>query len=212
MIIGISGKAQSGKNTICDMISYVVWYYNDYYKYKKLYPDDVENFSYKHYCECLDSINVCRTRARIELHSFAEKLKKSLGAILNVDSSNFENQTFKQSINPIFNLTYRQLLQKFGTAIREGVDSDFWVKVTLQNYNDSKLWLLSDVRFNSEVNGIINKEGYVVRVNRPGAGAGNHISETELDNYHFKYIIENDGTLEDLLHKVKVLCIELDLI
>ena len=34
MIIAISGKAQSGKDTICSMIQYCIWYYNEYVKYK----------------------------------------------------------------------------------------------------------------------------------------------------------------------------------
>lgn len=31
-----------------------------------------------------------------------------------------------------------------------------------------------------------------------------HISETELDNYKFDWIIRNDGSIEDLHEKVKI--------
>ena len=48
-------------------------------------------------------------------------------------------------------------------------------------------YLITDVRFKSEAKGIKDLEGIIVRVNREGAGAGNHISEIDLDDYSFDY-------------------------
>ena len=72
--------------------------------------------------------------------------------------------------------------------------------------------LITDVRFKSEVKGIKDLEGIIVRVNREGAGAGYHISEIDLDDYSFDYVINNNGSMEDLLLKVKEFCIIYNLI
>ena len=88
----------------------------------------------------------------------------------------------------------RELLQKFGTARYNVVCDDFWVKACLKEFLKKMIiGLISDVRFKSEAKGIKDLEGIIVRVNREGAGAGNHISEIDLDDYSFDYVINNDG-------------------
>lgn len=70
-------------------------------------------------------------------------------------------------------------------------------------------WLITDVRFKTEVDAIKKRDGILVRINRPNSeGFDNskipHQSEIELDDYKgWNYVIENDGTLEDLIDKVK---------
>ena len=144
--------------------------------------------------------------------SFANKLKRCLSDILNVSISKFEDNEFKKSEVEWLGITVRELLQKFGTAIRNGVCDDFWVKACLKDYEKWDNWILSDVRFKSEAKGIEDLEGIIVRVNREGAGAGNHISEIDLDDYSFDYVINNDGNMEDLLLKVKAFCFAYKLI
>ena len=117
----------------------------------------------------------------------------------------------KSKIEWLNDMTVRELLQKFGTAIRNEVCDDFWVKACLNNLEKDD-YLITDVRFKSEAKGIKDLEGIIVRVNREGAGAGNHISEIDLDDYSFDYVINNDGDMEDLLLKVKGFCIDYKLI
>jgi ferredoxin len=69
--------------------------------------------------------------------------------------------------------------------------------------------VISDVRFQNEFDAIHKAGGYVIRLRRPGAGlagaAGLHISEQEQANIPdeaFDHVIENDGTLDELLEKV----------
>jgi hypothetical protein len=119
---------------------------------------------------------------------------------------------FKQSTVEWLGISVRELLQKFGTAIRNEVCDDFWVKACLKDFEDYNNYLITDVRFKSEAKGIKDLEGIIVRVNREGAGAGNHISEIDLDDYSFDYVINNDGDIEDLLLKVKEFCIAYNLI
>ena len=200
MIIGISGKAQSGKDTVCKMIAYTVWYYN--------YSQRLEPFGIDHYNSHQYSI----WGVDYWHKSFADKLKQCLSDILSVRIDKFEDNEFKKSEVEWLGITVRELLQKFGTAIRNEVCDDFWVKACLKDYEKGDNWLISDTRFKSEAKGIKDLEGIIVRVNREGAGAGNHISEVDLDDYQFDYVIDNNGSMEDLLLKVKEFCINYKLI
>ena len=95
-----------------------------------------------------------------------------------------------------------QVLQRLGTGVRAAIDQEFWVKALFNTYSDNII--IADVRFPNEVEAVKERGGIVFRIERPGAGAGNHISETALDDYHgFDYIIDNVGTLEDLFNQVK---------
>ena len=204
MVIGISGKAQSGKDTVCRMMVYTLWYYN--------YSQRLSPFGIEHYNEqVLQYYNLIN---RIDWYqtSFADKLKQCLSIILKTNRSAFEDNEFKKCNIAWLGMSVRELLQKFGTAIRNEVCDDFWVKACLKDFEDDNNYLITDVRFKSEAKGIKEKGGIIIRVNRDGAGAGNHISEVDLDDYSFDYVINNDGDMEDLLLKVKEFCIAYNLI
>ena len=147
MIIGISGKAQSGKDTVCKMIAYTIWYYN--------YSQRLEPFGIDHYKDHTYAIwNTDWIHT-----SFANKLKQCLNIILNTSSiSQFEDNEFKKSNIDWLGMTVRELLQKFGTAIRNEVCGDFWVKACLKDYEKGDNWLISDTRFKSEAKGIKDLE------------------------------------------------------
>jgi len=120
-------------------------------------------------------------------------------------------------------LTPRKILQLLGTDCgREIIHPNLWVNVLFADYKkykyaeaaDGKVknkpvykypnWILTDVRFPNEVEAIKNRGGIVIRVNRLNLPKSNHISETALDNYtDFDYVIENDGTIKQLIEKVK---------
>jgi hypothetical protein len=204
MIVGISGKAQSGKDTVSKMIVYTIWYYN--------YSQRLQPFSLEHYNNTYEKFGDVIDFTCWYKTSFANKLKQCLSNILNVSISKFEDNEFKKSEVEWLGITVRELLQKFGTAIRNEVGDDFWVKACLNNLEKDGNYLITDVRFKSEAKGIKDLEGIIVRVNREGAGAGNHISEIDLDDYSFDYVINNDGNMEDLLLKVKEFCIAYNLI
>ena len=102
----------------------------------------------------------------------------------------------------------RRMLQVIGTEFcRETFGPDCWVKVVEEKYwCDSpigeKKFVVSDVRFDSEVEFIGAYEGKIVRVERPGFGpVNNHVSEKVV--MECDYIIINDGSLEDLHKKVE---------
>lgn len=85
-------------------------------------------------------------------------------------------------------------------------------------------WVITDMRFPNELEAV-QKRGITIRIERPGpellgveflkkdgsketVKAVPHPSETALDNAEFDYTIVNDGTIKDLVMKVKEILIK----
>lgn len=194
MIIAISGKAGSGKDTIGSMLAYFIATGNDCFS-------DYIKFNNKDYWYKL---------ANWDHKYFALPLKDSISKILNCSIEDLNNNNYKQStIDWLDGMSVRSLLQKFGTGIRNGVHPNFWVNLLFKTYNKNN-WIITDVRFKSEINKIKEYDCVLIRINRNSSGAGNHISETELDDYKFfDYVISNNETIEDLFYKIYYLYKEL---
>lgn len=85
---------------------------------------------------------------------------------------------------------------------REMFGEDFWVDYALSNIPDGSKAVISDVRYPNEANAIRALGGKVYRVERNGVlPANEHPSETALDGYEFDGKIDNNSTIERL-HKV----------
>lgn len=92
-------------------------------------------------------------------------------------------------------------------------------------------WVVTDMRFSNEKKAIENKKGITIRVNRlnkvscnncQGGGCttcngygywigerqNEHESETALDNSDFDYVIDNNGSIEELIEKVRDILIK----
>lgn len=78
-------------------------------------------------------------------------------------------------------------------------------------------WCITDVRFPDEAEAIESRGGFVIRINRLNStpqticvpnNERTHPSETALDNYTFKYTIDNNGSIEELIQKVKEILIK----
>ena len=201
MIIGISGRMGSGKNTVGDIIE-----------------------------------KICLTNEGplFEQKAFAGKLKQ-IGSILSgVPVEYFEDQDFKKLPMGIeWEMTYREFLQKLGTeAMRDGLHKEVWVNALFadykyyEKYNHAYTkdgvdygnrtlhypdWVITDMRFPNEIAAVELREGITIRVNRDNGtreiDTNPHPSETALDDAKFDYVIENDGTLDELVEKVRAILI-----
>ena len=85
-------------------------------------------------------------------------------------------------------------------------------------------WIVTDMRFPNELEAVKSRGGITIRVNRdlshlyhaaiqngdmkPSDVYGQHPSETALDNASFNYTIDNTGTIEELIEKVKEILIK----
>lgn len=222
MIIGINGKIGSGKDTVGRIIQYLTSEYRDKYSFVE-WRDRVENY---------DS----NTYSPWKIKKFAGKLKETASLLTGVPAYKFEDQDFKKlDMKPEWGMTYREFLQKLGTeAMRNGLHTNVWVNALFADYKpkpnkavaeflaaeglpqsmnagetEIPNWIITDMRFPNEMEAVELKEGVTIKVVRPGTSVGTHPSETALDDAYFDHVISNDGTIEDLIEKVRqILTIE----
>ena len=102
-------------------------------------------------------------------------------------------------------LSIRELLQGVGQGLRDAIDPNLWIKVLFANTENWSNYIIADVRYPNEVEAIKERNGILLRIDRKDAGAGNHSSETALDNYkEWDVHIENNGSIEDLFEAMKI--------
>lgn len=111
----------------------------------------------------------------------------------------------------------RTLLQIVGTNKIRSKYHDFWVsfiaKILTAFENEWDYVLIPDTRFPNEINGLFyyGLETLSLRIERDNFDSGlsdeqkAHISETALDDFNFDFVIENNGSVEDLENKVNEL-------
>ena len=109
----------------------------------------------------------------------------------------------------LITMTPRKMLQLMGTqGFRRTIHENIWVSSLMREYKNDKQgdlpnWVVTDVRFKNEVEAIEKRGGIVIRVNRDTDSTDEHESETELNNHEFNYVIDNNGSLEELIEQVK---------
>ncbi len=173
-MIGISGRRGSGKSTLADNIVQVFFD-----------PD------------------------RPVIHiNFADALKKLVvdSFIPEVSIKFLDRQDAKNILLPS-GKTIREALQIIGCAYRK-IDPDYWIVELETNLNEKQFQLcepcacyclISDVRFPNEADYILNSGGLLIRLLR-NPSEDIHESETALDNYLFKNVIDNRNlTVEQTL-------------
>jgi hypothetical protein len=173
------------------------------------------------------------TREQLEDRDFKEKELGEEWWYFQYDDGErvpFLGKHTRGTTNPVIKLTPRLLLQLLGTeAGREIIHPNIWVNALFADYKptgDNLLegevrrvreedliypkWIITDVRFPNEAKAIKDKGGIVIRVNRNNGtraiDTNPHPSETALDDYDgFDYVVENDGSIEDLVDKIRQL-------
>ena len=205
MIISISGKIGSGKDTIAEII-------------KEKMP--AAEWEVKKFAGKLKEVATLLTSIPIDKFEDQSFKQTSLPSEWN-DTDN----------EP---MTVRDLLQKLGTeAMRQGLHENVWVNALFSDYIPTNLqevsdelaplyptrpmirnsvtpliypnWIITDTRFPNEIDACVNRGAMTILVQRD---SGNHIgiahtSETALDDYNqWDYIIDNTGSVENLRRKV----------
>lgn len=148
--------------------------------------------------------------------SFAEPIRE-IGKIFGFSNEQLNDQSLKEKIVPLWNMTPRKFMQLVGTEMfRNTLDKDCWIKLLqhrifkiTSRYNDGDgrdvlfngvkyrvpavVICITDVRFENEAAMIRKMGGYIVRVKRELADTApvNHASEKEIDNILPDFTIEN---------------------
>lgn len=225
MIIGIAGKKQSGKDTVAAMIQYIASNSNmkldDWlvlnYKLRNTYS----HWIIRRYADKLKEM-VCLltgcTRADLEKEEFKNKVLDDCWQ-RELDFGTYD------WLNGRSKITYKDALQYIGTDLfRNMFHADTWVNATMADYDKYILkgtisggktvdlgtlrpvpnWIIPDVRFPNEIKAIKNRDGIIIRLQRPDNDNGdNHLSETALDEYDgYDYVINNNADFLALYNRV----------
>lgn len=198
MIIGISGKIGSGKNEVADMISYLHF----------INPDGTyEQFKQQQWLRDKYIEHKAYDQAELKLpgiHSFACNLKKCVAACTGIDYHDLEKRSQKSTQISWLDISFRQLLQSLGEAVRGQIKENFWALSMLATYENSDFWIVSDVRYKNEAEELLKRNAILIRVNRKGIETDSHISEVDLDDFDkFDFVLDNDSDLEGLFIKCK---------
>lgn len=102
-------------------------------------------------------------------------------------------------------VTIREGLQRFGVAMRETLGAEFWVDQTDHRITESGVRMedivITDVRFENEVDFVRGMGGIVLGIDRPGQElVASHSSEELAKRMHefADVVISNGGTLREL--------------
>ena len=227
MLIGISGKAQVGKDTVCKIIQCLTAYKSD------IADNVISRINHPQW--------VLADYSPFINKKFALKVKEIASILTGIPLSDFEKEEIKNSTLGIewtvermpklmegpkgadahydyfkSPLTVREVLQLIGTeCMRDGLHEDVWVNALFSEYKAHKMdeyypsnWIITDVRFRNELEAIKERGGILIRVNRNTENTtySHHYSEVALDNYKdWDFIIDNSGDIPQLIEKVREL-------
>jgi hypothetical protein len=173
MIIGLSGYAQTGKDTIANHLV------NKYGFTRVAFADPIREAVYK-----LDP---------------KVRLSESTGVSIKhaVDSMGWEN------VKVLSSDARELLQRMGTEVGREIFGENFWVDQAMRKALEYDKVVITDVRYPNELEAILGHSGTVWRVIKDDTGAVNrHPSETALDSYQFEYMIFNNDTIESLYESV----------
>jgi hypothetical protein len=219
MIIGINGKIGAGKDTVGTIIQgLILTNKNQFFEIKKF------GGKLKQIASILTGIPV----KKFEDQEFKTNLLDvQWGTVQDIPLNSippFADMQFNVM------MTVREFLQKLGTeAMRDGLHKNVWVNALFADYKEYRRkvedeeyvkeypnWIITDLRFPNELDSVEKRDGITIKVTRSHEKNKNtaklHPSETALDKAVFDYEILNDGTMEELVQKVREILIEEKLI
>ncbi len=150
ILIGISGRKRSGKDTCADAITFALYEFGG-----------LEN----------------------KKAAFASEVRAATERAFNFLGIKFSNMVESQKEKT------RPLLQGVGTHAGRRYDPDIWVKALFEGrYINAKetgvdAFIITDVRFPNEVQAILDRGGYIIRLTRHPHPEDRDESETALDEW-----------------------------
>ena len=171
MIIGLTGYAQSGKDTVAKILV-------ENYGFKRVaFADKIRELLYE--MDPPVPVGVGTERHTVGLQNYVD--------IYGWDEA-------KQ------NSIVRSMLQNLGVGARGVFGEWFWVEQAMRGVSYENNVVVTDVRFTNEADFIKKYDNAKLwRIKRSGVEAvNNHVSESEMDGYKVDMILSNGGTLDEL--------------
>ena len=178
-IIGLTGYARSGKDTVAALIA-------------EHYDGRVKTVAFA------DLIKVSAARALGVLRHPDDVGTDAVRRWADQFKTGHRIQIQDAEGQVLHTVTGRQFLQRYGSeAHRDLMGEDFWIE-QIDWEPDCDLLIFTDCRFQNEAQAIHQRGGEVWRVNRPSSKPGNHISEIALPSDAVDLELVNTGTIQDL--------------
>lgn len=211
-LIALSGKIGSGKDTVANIMTDVFHVYHGQYSETRRFAAKLKQF--------VADITGCPVQ-KLDDQDFK---KSFLGPewnyfekmILNDEHPLYDNTlpAFNEADFPpgtmgphqmtkLTRMTVREMLIRIGDGMRNVVHTDIWVNGLMSDWKGQAPWIIADMRYMNEKSRVEYLAGYTIRINRDECQRIDHISETGLDNEQFSYVINNNGSLEELAEQVK---------
>lgn len=235
MIIGINGKIGSGKDTVGKIIQYLVANKNlpknmQYHSLEELDngAELYSNWKVKKFAGKLKQIASLLTGIPIEKFEDQEFKKTNLGSEWDTELEYLIPMTVREFLQKLGTEAMRNGLHTnvwvnalFADYKYEIHRSE--VPTRAAGFIDQHVypnWIITDMRFPNEMEAVVKRNGITIRVIRSfnhkmgSKETGTldltplHPSETALDDAEFDYEIINDGTIEDLIEKVREILIK----
>ena len=230
IIVGVKGTKGSGKDTVADMIRYIM-------------AAGTTQASYDNYIWFTKNRD---SELDVPILHFADKIKDDLSLILNINRSCFDDSKYKDelyyhfrtgsfikktdAIVPIEEITLdylnhdtlanlrdaykddciiklRTLMQYYGTEVmRNHIGKEVWINSTInkaiQNRDYYGFAVIADVRFVNEWQAVRNVGGKIIHVVRGRLEDKVEHSSEYITSSSSDYEIENNGNLMGLFYKV----------
>lgn len=219
-LLAIGGHISSGKDTVAKIIQYLVA------ESKK------ENLSFtlESYLDNKYFIahEYFEENSSWQIKKFADKTTQSFETITGINYHKLDRKE-KEKIRPLYidfaetnkkvfgdDVWVNSLFSEYKPELKPSIQNEVWSTSDIKKVYPN--WIITDMRFPNEFKAVKDRGGITIRVNRTyenpckNIPLHEHPSETALDNEIFDYHIDNDGTMEELIEKVRVILIELKLI
>jgi len=224
IIIGVSGRKQSGKSTLCEHIRNNIVPSSNVYSFADPIKNMCINVLGLSYRQCYGDDKDKNSLTKYKWDNLPQEVREKYGTKEEIDEPIFvdkkiegKEHKYKIAINRIFQrtgfMTAREVLQVMGTEIfREMFDKDVWVDATIRAIKGDpeqapQFAFISDVRFKSEVNKVMKEKGYIIHLTRK-VSEDNHSSEVDLDDFDFsslgKKCLVIDNNSKEVEYKNKI--------
>jgi len=222
-LIGLTGRAGAGKDTVADILVSLGYAKVSFADPLKRFCKDLFDFSDEQLWGPSDKRNEPDER-------YCRFPRNPMTLVKEVNGDRIgeyrDTQTGREFV-PLY-LTPRYALQRLGTEWGRDCCPGIWVDYAMRvvgkiragqcRYNALEGIVpnaiagytgivIPDVRFPNEAEAILGCGGYVWRIEREGSGlegdAGQHASETGMDQIECNETIQNDGSVRDLENRVR---------
>lgn len=223
-IIGISGRKQSGKNTVANYINGInlceLGIIRDYdiNNSGKLLINTTNHAGQVGWgiLDLLRKDNEFVSYAEnsiwpyIKIYHFADYLKKICVDLFDLTPEQVYGNDDQKNTPTNYGMTAREFLQYFGTNVMRKIKNDVWLDRTIKTIKQeqSKIAIIPDVRFPNEVESIKSAGGVVLRLTRDVFNSKHEcecaLDQDKFDWNNFDFIINNaEMNLQELKNRIE---------